>query len=168
MKKTIEVINGLKEKGLIKDYAIGGAIGVLKWVEPFFTRDLDIFIIPSQEPKSKVIDLSLIYDYLKSKGYDEWTGQWIMLEGIPTEFIPAEGLAKESVANAQEIEFEGTKTKVIIPEYLIALLLQAGREKDIIKIKMLLEQARVDRKKLNEILVRYNLDNDSKPFMKGS
>jgi len=165
MKKTIEVINKLKEKGLIKDYAIGGAIGVLKWVEPFFTRDLDIFIISSQEPKNKVIDLSPIYDYLKNKGYDEWIGQWIMIEGIPTEFIPAEGLAKESVANAQEIEFEGAKTKVIIPEYLIALLLVPRREKDIMKIKMLLKQARIDRKKLNDILLRYDLDNNFKPFM---
>ena len=165
MKKAIEVINGLKEEKLIKDYAIGGAIGVLKWVEPFFTRDLDIFIIPSQEPKSKVINFSLIYDYLKTKGYNEWTGQWIMIEGIPTEFIPAEGLAEESVTNAKEIEFEGVKTKVVIPEYLIALLLKAGREKDIMKIKMLLEQAKVDSKKLNEILVRYNLDNNFKPFM---
>jgi len=45
MKKTLEVINELKRKGLIKDYVIGGDIGVLKWTEPFFTRDLDIFII---------------------------------------------------------------------------------------------------------------------------
>jgi len=47
MKNTIKVINELKQKGLIKDYAIGGAIGVLRWVEPFFTRDLDIFILDS-------------------------------------------------------------------------------------------------------------------------
>lgn len=165
VKKTIDVINGLKEKGLIKDYAIGGAIGVLKWVEPFFTRDLDIFIILQREPKSKIIDYSPIYDYLKSKGYDEWIGQWLVIEGIPTEFIPAEGLAKESVANAAVVEYEGVKTKVIIPEYLIALLLTSGREKDRIKIKMLLEQAKVDKKKLNEILVKYDLDNKFKTFM---
>lgn len=165
MKKTIEVINELKNERLIKDYAIGGAIGVLRWVEPFFTRDLDIFIILSQGPKSKVIDLSPIYDYLKNKGYDEWTGQWLMIEGIPTEFIPAEGLAKESVINAQEIKFEDVKTKVIIPEYLIALLLVAGREKDIIKIRMLLEQAKLDRERLNEILAKYDLDRKIKPFL---
>lgn len=168
MKKTIEVINKLKKEKLIKNYAIGGAIGVLRWVEPFFTRDLDIFIVPFQEPKGKVIDLSLIYNFLKKRGYDEWLGQWIIIEGIPVEFIPAGNLAEESVANAQEIEFEGVKTKVIIPEYLIALLLKAGREKDTIKIKMLLEQAKIDRKKLNEILVRYGLDNKLKPFMKES
>ena len=54
MKKTIEVINELKKVGLLKDYAIGGAIGVLKWVEPFFTRDLVIFIIPIKEAEKEV------------------------------------------------------------------------------------------------------------------
>jgi hypothetical protein len=41
-------MNNLKEKGLIKDYAIGGAIATLRWTEPFFTRDLDIFVIPKK------------------------------------------------------------------------------------------------------------------------
>jgi hypothetical protein len=45
MKNVLEVMNNLKEKGLIKDYAIGGAIATLKWTEPFFTRDLDKFFI---------------------------------------------------------------------------------------------------------------------------
>lgn len=160
MKKTIEVINELKQKGLLKDYAIGGAIGVLKWVEPFFTRDLDVFIIPAevQETKTKkLILLTPLYDYLKSKGYDSWVGQWLIIEGIPVEFLPAEGLAKESIEQAVKTEFEGVKTKVIAPEYLIALFLKAGRDKDIIKIRMLLEQAEVDRKKLKEILRKYNL-----------
>jgi len=43
MKKTLEVINELKKEGLINDYAIGGAVGALRWTEPFFTEDLDIF-----------------------------------------------------------------------------------------------------------------------------
>ena len=40
MKKAIEVMNELKEKGLIKDYAIGGAIAALRWVEPFFLHKI--------------------------------------------------------------------------------------------------------------------------------
>src|SRR3989338_10574506 len=69
MRKTLEAINELKKEKLIKDYAIGGAIGVLKWVEPFFTQDLDIFIILVTETKEKeLVDLSPIYEYLKKKG----------------------------------------------------------------------------------------------------
>lgn len=158
MKKTLEIINDLKEKGLVRDYAIGGAIGALRWVEPFFTYDLDIFIIPAQETKNKELILfTPIYDYLAANDYNEWKGQWIMIEGIPVEFIPAEGLARESVENAVDIDFEGVKSKVMIPEYLIAMFLKAGRDKDIIKIKMLLEQTSINKEKLNEILIKYNL-----------
>ncbi len=158
MKKTLEVINELKKEKLIKDYAIGGAIGAMKWVEPFFTRDLDIFVIPTQEvSKKEIISFLPIYDYLKNKGYNEWMGQWIIIEGVLVEFLPAEGLAKEAVENGVEIEFEGVKTKVIDPQYLIALLLKASRDKDIRKIQMLLSQTDVDMNRLRKILTKYNL-----------
>jgi hypothetical protein len=45
MKNVLEVMNNLKDKGLIKEYAIGGAIATLIWAEPFFIRDLDKFFI---------------------------------------------------------------------------------------------------------------------------
>ena len=158
MKKTIEVINELKKRGLIKDYAIGGAIAALKWVEPFFTRDLDLFILPARDSKNKeLLVLTPIYDYLATKGYKEWVGQWIMIEGIPVEFIPTVGLSKEALEHAVDVDFEGVDTKVMTPEYLIALFLKAGRDKDIAKIKMLLEQATVDNSKLTGILDRYKL-----------
>lgn len=158
MKKTLEIINDLREKNLIKDYAIGGAIGALKWVEPFFTRDLDVFILLTQELRNdELVVLTPIYDYLANKGYKEWIGQWLMIEGIPVEFIPALGLSQEAVEKSVIIDFEGVNTKVMTPEYLIALFLKAGRDKDIIKIKMLLEQATVDHKKLNKILDRFDL-----------
>lgn len=167
MRETLEVINELKDKELIKDYAIGGAIAVLKWTEPFFTRDLDIFVIPIKEVKEKELMLFFpIYDYLKSKGYNKWVGQWIIIEGVPVEFLPANGLANEAVENAVETEFEGVKTKVMLAEYLIALLLKTMRDKDIIKIKMLLEQANVKMEKLKQILSRYNLTEKLIPFIK--
>jgi hypothetical protein len=156
MKKTIEVINELKKERLFKDYAIGGAIGVLKWVEPFFTRDLDIFIIPIVETKEGVVNLSPIYEYLKKKGC-YWKGQWLIIEGTPVDFIPVDALEKEAVENAQVTEFEGVETKVIIPEYLVALLLKTGRDKDMRKIEMLLGQARIDKGRLDKILAEYGL-----------
>lgn len=159
MKKTLEVINQLKNEGLVKDYAIGGAVAALKWVEPFFTRDLDVFIIPlTKIQETTVISFLPIYDSLKAKGYDQWSGQWILIEGIPVEFLPAEGLSKEAVEEAVEVEFEGVRTKVITPEHLIALFLKAFREKDKMKIGLLLEQAAVDKNKLMGILTRHGLD----------
>lgn len=158
MKETIEVINGLKKAGLILDYAIGGAVGVLRWVEPFFTRDLDVFIVlPQQDSEKGLISLSSLYEYLRQKGYSEWKGQWIIIAGTPVEFLPAEGLSREAVNGAVEVEYEGIKTKVMTPEYLIALLAKAGRDKDIIKIKMLMDEAGVDIERLNKILTSHDL-----------
>lgn len=166
MKNTIKIINELKDKKLIEDYAIGGAIGVLKWVEPFFTRDLDIFIIPILKIEEKeIINLTPIYKYLKNKGCF-WKGQWIIIKGIPVDLIPCGALEKEAVENAKETEYEGAKTKVITPEYLIALLIRTNRDKDIRKIEMLLEQAKLDLNKLNEILRRYKLLEEFSKFKK--
>ena len=167
MKKAIIVMNELKKEGLIKDYAIGGANGALKWVEPFFTRDLDIFIILIKEPENgEVIMLSPLYEYLKKRGHNKWVEQWIIIDDVPVEFIPAEGVSKESVENALEVEFESIRTKVMRPEYLIALFLKAGRDKDIRKIEMLLKQTKIDMEKLKDILRRYNLFKKFKRFMK--
>lgn len=155
MKKTLKVFNELKRKKIIKDYAIGGAIAALRWTEPFLTQDLDIFIITEKSEKG-IIDLSQIYKYLKDKGY-VWKAQWIIIEGIPVDIFPAEGLEKEAVEKAKEIKYEGVKTKVIIPEYLIALFLKAGRKKNIIKVQMLLEQCKINKKILIKVLKKYGL-----------
>jgi predicted nucleotidyltransferase len=159
MKNVLEVMNDLKEKGLIKDYAIGGAIATLRWTEPFFTRDLDIFVIPEKEvAENEILVLTDIY------GYDKWVGQWIIIDGIPVQFIPAQGLEEDAVKNAVEVEYEGVKAKVITPEYLIASFLKTSREKDKIKIQMLLEQAEVDIGKLEEILNKYGLIKEFRDF----
>ena len=59
MKNVLEIMNDLKEKGLIKDYAIVGAIATLRWAEPFFTRDLDKFFILCYQNKQRQILESL-------------------------------------------------------------------------------------------------------------
>ena len=157
MRNTLQVINELKEKGLIKDYAIGGAIGALRWIEPFFTRDLDIFIVLKEKSEEgELIVLSPIYEELKKRGYI-WEGHWIIIEGIPVDIFPVDELEEKAVENAQETEYEGVKTKVITPEYLIALFLRANRDKDKRKIQMLLEQLEIDEEKLKEILKEFGL-----------
>lgn len=157
MKKTIEIINELKRKKLIKDYAIGGGIGAIFYIEPILTYDLDVFIIPSErDRKKKLILLSSIFEHLKDKGY-AWKGEHIVIEGVPVQFIPVDKLEEEAVRKAKEIEYEGVKTKIMRPEYLITLLLRAGRRKDIEKIERLLDETKIDMKKLQNILHEHSL-----------
>ncbi|MEW6481478.1 MAG: nucleotidyltransferase [bacterium] len=166
MKNVLNILNELKDKGLIKDYAIGGAIGALRWTQPFFTEDLDIFIILKKERGEKeLIILSPVYEYLKKKGYT-WKGHWIIIEGVPVDIFPADELEKEAIEDAKETEYEGTKTKVMTPEYLVALFLRAFREKDKRKIEMILKQTDVDKEKLDEILNKYGLTEKFSKFKK--
>lgn len=155
MKEVLRILNELKEKGLVKDYAIGGAVAALRWTEPFFTQDLDIFVV-LETAQEGVIILTPIYDHFQSRGY-MWKGHWIVVEGIPVDLFPADPLEAEAVEKAPEVEYEGVRTKVMTPEYLIALFLRAGREKDLMKTRMLLEQSCVDRERLREILERHGL-----------
>jgi hypothetical protein len=73
----------LKEKNLLKDYAIGGGIGALFYIEPFLTYDLDVFIIlPKENNEEDLISLSPISDYFEKRKYS-WSGEHIIIEGIP-------------------------------------------------------------------------------------
>ena len=155
MKAVLQILNQLKERGVIKDYAIGGAIAALRWTEPFFTQDLDVFVIVEPTLEGLIV-LTPIYEHFQSQGY-AWKGQWIIVEGVPVDLFPADPLETEAIEQAVEAEYEGVQAKVMTPEYLIALFLRAGREKDRTKIRMLLEQSGVNKERLREILERYGL-----------
>jgi len=159
MDKTLKVINQMKEDRVIRDYAIGGAIAVMFYTEPFLTRDLDIFFIPADEERSKLDPLSPIYNYLiRERGYTIWK-EYILVEGVTCQFIPVgQQLELEALINANDVTYENVKTKALKPEYLIALFVLADRRKDREKIARLLEQYNdIHEDLLTNILRRYNL-----------
>ena len=154
MEKTLKVIGGLKNKKVILDYAIGGGIAVLYYVEPLLTYDLDIFFIPIEESLDV---LAPIYKYLKEKGY-KTKKEHIIIEGVPTQFIPVYNeLVREAVQNSTEVKYGRIKTKVLSLEYLIAVMLQTYRAKDRERIIKTFEEAKVNLKFLRKLLKKYNL-----------
>lgn len=157
MKKILEILNKLKKKGLIEDYAIAGGIASMFYTEPVFTYDLDVFVIIKHEPQAKIISLASIYDYLKNKGYS-WKGEHIIIEGMPVQFIPTgSALEQDAVDNAKGITYSGIRTKIPSAEHLIAIAMKAGRRKDFEKVGRLLEQAKIDNNKLEKILKEHKL-----------
>ena len=156
MKKTLAVINELKKQGIIEDYAIGGGIAAIYYIEPILTYDLDIFVILPQAKGKRVIDLSVLFNDLRRKGYS-WKKEHLIIEGVPVQFIPADELETEAIGNAPNVDYEGTKTKVFSAEYLIAVLVRAGRSKDIEKVEKILEQSTVKYRKLKSILSKHKL-----------
>jgi len=157
LETALKIINELKEENYIDDYAIGGGIAALFYIEPFLTYDLDVFIImPQKMEQEDLILLSPIYEQLERKGFS-FKGEHIIIGGLPVQFIPADELEEEAVRNATSIEYRGIKTKVLTPEYLIAILLRAGRRKDRDKVGKIIEQMKIKKRELNAILIRYSL-----------
>ncbi len=157
MKKTLKVLNDLKDRALIKNYAIGGGIAAIFYTEPVFTYDLDVFIIVESKPDEKIISLSPIYEYLTGKKYS-WKGEHVMVEGFPVQFIPVEsGIEREAIEGSREIIYSGIKTNIITAEYLIAIALKAGRRKDFEKVTRLFEQSDIEKVILKKILKEHGL-----------
>lgn len=156
MEKTLEVLNELETKGLVKSYAIGGGIAVLYYAEPILTFDLDVFcLLPQQE--GELVTLSPINAYLKEKGYkpDE---EHIIIEGLPVQFIPVYNeLVEEALDNAVTIKYKKVNTRIVSIDYLLAIMLQTFRPKDRERIIMLLDETQIDEPSLVELLKRHKL-----------
>src|SRR5436853_441650 len=87
MEKTLEALNELEATGITARYAIGGAVGLIFYVEPLLTYDLDVFCLLPTQPGA-LISLSPIYDHLTGQGHS-LDREHIIISGIPVQFIPA-------------------------------------------------------------------------------
>jgi hypothetical protein len=83
VENALQILNQLKGEGILRDYAIGGAMGAMFYTEPVLTFDLDIFVIlPQQE---KLLSLSPLHEALKDKGYRE-DRKFVMIGGTAVQF----------------------------------------------------------------------------------
>ena len=148
--KVIKRLNRLKETGVIKDYAIGGAHAVAYYLEPIKTLDLDIFILIESDQE--------FYDfrsYIRKSGF-KMSGTHVMIDDTPVHFLPGsmDPFINKAVRKAKRIKVGGIPTKVLSVEYLIVSLLMAFRLKDKMVIPDLLELA--DEEELTAIINRYS------------
>jgi len=151
---VLRAANELVSAGLIKDYALGGALAAIYYTEPFATYDADIIFISSDKTLSAGI--LAIYSHLQSKGWHV-EREHLIIKDFPVQFLAASGLTEEAVRKAKRIEYDGVPAKVFSPEYIIAIAASVGRHKDLARIEQLMTQAKVDRALLDDILRRHNL-----------
>lgn len=126
------------------------------WSEPTATFDLDVFVLIRQE--GLLVSLDPIYRWAHERGYAV-ESEHIMIAGLPVQIIPAHDLSAEAVRNAVEIREKGATTRVIRPEYLIAMWLEgsARTRKRMERVASLLDEG-VDRSLLAEVLERFKLE----------
>ena len=155
---ALRVLNEMKSEGVVDEYAVAGALAIVFWTEPVATYDLDVlvFLPPSVGP---ILNLDTIYAWTSKRGYAA-NAEHILIEGVPTQFLPSpNAVADEAIETAQVLDYEGTPTRVVLPEYLIALYLlpEAKTAKRRERAAMLLEWPGLNRERLDAILTRHGL-----------
>src|SRR6266853_4846392 len=138
---VLRAANELVSVGLIEDYALGGALAAIYYVEPFTTYYADIVFVATDKTLSAGIPA--IYSHLQSKGW-RVEREHLMVNDFPVQFLAASGLTEEAVRNAKAIVYEGVSAKVFRPEYIIAIAASVSRHKDFARIEQLMTQTKID------------------------
>jgi hypothetical protein len=166
IKKTFAVLNQMVADGVIENYAVGGAIAAVFYVEAFSTEDVDIFV---PTPQDRLIDELPGLDYLKARGYTTFEKEGIVVEGWPVQFLPATtALEREAYLNAQILDVDEVQVRVALPEHLVAIMLNVGRPKDTARIKMFLSQDAVELPALEDVISRHGLSEKWSDYKRNS
>ena len=152
--EALRAANGLVTAGLIEDWALGGALAAIYYVEPFTTYDADIFFIPKD--KSLSAGIPAIYAHLQAQGW-QVEHEHLLIRGFPVQFLAANDLTEEAVCEAEKIDYEGVPAKVFRAEHIVAIAASVGRAKDKARIEQLQQQADLDKTYLAEVLARHKL-----------
>jgi len=162
LKDVFAELNALKDAGIVREYAIGGATAVLFYAEPTRTYDLDVFVLLANAPAGARISLQPCYGWAAQKDFPT-SAEHIIIHGVPVQFLPAHNaLAEAAVATARTIAYEDVPVRVIGPEHLAALAFQAGGARRRERAWQLLDEPGVvDRDKFDALAEAHGIKIDS-------
>jgi hypothetical protein len=101
MGDTIRVVNRLHAEGVIRLYAIAGAVAAFRHVEATLTEDLDILVSMQASDRLGLLSPEPILTRLRELGYPEFKMEGIVIEGWPVQFLRvASALDAEAVEQA--------------------------------------------------------------------
>jgi hypothetical protein len=157
--KALSVVNRLRDEGIISAYAVGGAVGALFYIEPTQTQDIDIFVHLHPAAGSMLVTIAPILERLKGMGFALWEEDKVVVEGWPIQFLPAtKPIEIEAIELAtQQPVVDGVEASVPLPEYLMAIAIDLGRPKDLVRLQSFHEQAAYDEAELSTLLGRFGL-----------
>ncbi len=156
MREALQALNALVERGVIETYAIGGAIGASFYVDAVETEDIDVFVYfpPST---SGLLSLAPIYSALTELG-GKVEREYIRFGEWPLQVLPDVTLLVHlAIREAVTVDFDGIPTRVFRPEHLCCIALETGRAKDILRVRMFLEQQKVDKSVLRDTARQFDL-----------
>lgn len=157
MKDVLIALNKIKELGVIDDYAIGGAVAAAFYIEAVNTEDVDVFLFLSPSQNSLLLSLTPIYDALQRLG-GVIDREYVVFGDWPVQILPAyKPLVEAAIQHAERVKYDDVESKVFSPEYLCAIALDTARMKDFYRVASFIEQKKVDRKILDELIDEYQL-----------
>jgi len=158
MQDALRAMNRLVEGGVIETYAIGGAMAAAFYIEAMQTEDVDAFIFLPQSAGG-LISLSPIYSALEKFG-GEVEREYVRFGEWPLQILPdTTSLVGDAIREAVTVTFEGVQTRIFKAEHLCAIALETGRAKDLLRVRMFLDQNCVDVAALRMLASQYKLEN---------
>lgn len=164
MVEVARLLNEMVQAGVLKDYALFGAVAQMRYTEAVATLDADILVAPPEPDRLDV--LSPLYSFCQQRGYQP-EGEAIRVGDWPVQFIPAFSLLTEAaVRDAETGEVDGVPLRVVRADYLVVIALSVGRAKDLARVVALRESGAVTDEEVAELAERHDLGSAWKTFLK--
>src|SRR5512137_2135820 len=98
MKELAQLLNEMLHAGVIRNYALFGAVAQMRYSEPLATLDADVLVaVPAPE---RLDVLSGVYEFCAARGYRP-EGEAIRVGAWPTQFVPVfSPLTREAMEQA--------------------------------------------------------------------
>ena len=147
---AFRVLNNLKRRRIIRDYAVIRAVAATAYMEPIFTEDLDVIILVDS-------DEEYLRTFRRVAEFSEGEeGMHHTLGGVPVQMFPTttKPLWREALEQARVARVGGLRVKIASPEHLILLYLEAFRDKDQLRVRLLFPET--DTEKLCALLKRFD------------
>jgi hypothetical protein len=155
VKELVQLLNGMREAGVISDYALFGATAQMRYTEPVATLDADVLV--GMAGPERLDALGPIYQFCATMGYHP-EGEAIRVGAWPVQFVPVfSPLTREALDQAETADFEGVPFRVVRAVYLAVIALSVGRAKDLTRILALLESGSVTRQEVANLAARHSL-----------
>lgn len=162
MRELAQLLNDMREAGVISDYALFGAMAQMRYTEPVATLDADVLIVVSGKERLDV--LKPIYEFCATKGFHP-KGEAISVGVWPVQFIPVfSPLTQEALEQADTADFDGVPLRVVGAAHLAVIALSVGRAKDFTRILAVLEAGSVSRKEVAHLAAMHGLADAWKLF----
>jgi hypothetical protein len=162
MRRVADLLNDLVDAGVLRSYAVFGAVAQMRYTEAVVTMDADVLVAV---PKPDALDvLGSIYAFCATRGYEP-EGEAIRVGDWPVQFIPSfSRLTDAAVDNAEIADLEGTPMRVVRAGYLAVIALSVGRAKDFARILALLEASAVADSEIEDLAKSHGLSSEWETF----